>query len=252
MSEREDGGAPAGFLTGLFARGAEWLKNRAPSRPNRRHVTLRSGQTLEVDVLEQTSFTVVVRAADGVVTRIPREDVARIGKPGEASAAMSATSGAPGDEGTVTFGKKGPREYGKGDIQRDAERREAELAAARSPDSMTPLRARIFAAFLNPAPNPKARGRDLVDRAQQVEAITDAVLESEGVDVASVSALARAAKREEVRAEANAMKAARLLMHVKPPDEHKIWEASPDTYALTSDGASLALAVYEAATAARP
>lgn len=163
-------------------------------------------------------------------------------------AARSASSGAPGDEGTTLFGKKGPREFGKGDVRRDAERAEEARAAAQSVDDMTPLRARIFAAFLNPAPGAK-KDRELLGRAASLATITRAVLYSEGVAPDSLSETVAVMKRAEVKAEAERMRDAKLLGNVSPPSDAPdgVWFADPGTYTLTDDGAVQAYAVYAAA-----
>lgn len=233
MSEANDEGRP-GLLSRLFGAGAEWLGKRHAGEGQKtrlRAVLMKSGDRHDGEVLEATAFTIVLKTDVGVL-RIPREDVAKVVEPSAllADAGRSATAGRPGDEGTITFGKKGPREYKFGDVRADAERLEEERARAQSAEHMTELRARCLAAFLNPAPRTE---RDLADRALTLDLMVRNVLESEGVDAATLSKAAWLDARSRVKAEAIAMRSAKLLASVAPPDEHKIWEASPDTYTLT-------------------
>lgn len=259
MSEYNE--KPVGWFGRLFGAGQKKAEAQAKADPKRKTITFRGGDRVEGHVLEETAFTVVFQAKNGKIHRLAREgfsggktdeerkwEVVKVDEPRGFDAARSSQAGAPGDEGTMLFGKEGPREFGKGDIASIADRKEADRFQAQSAGDMSAMRARIFCCFLNPPPKSE---RDLIDRAHLLRDLTLGVLESEGVDVKTASKELIAIKRSEVRAEADAMKVLKLLAAVAPPDEHKIWNEAPDTYALTSDGAAQAMAVYEVATGAR-
>lgn len=257
MSDYDD--KPQGFFGRLFGIGQKKAEAISKSQPTRKSVTFASGDRLEMDVLEVTSFTVVARDAAGKIHRFDRMEtpanrergawVTAVEDVRAFDAARSSTAGAPGDEGTLLFGKEGPRKWDRGGVRAAAEQVEANRATAQSLDAMTPLRARIFACFLAPPPK---RERELVERAHSLGAIVSGVVESEGKDPATLSAVAMGEKRVAVKAECEAMKAVKLLARVSPPEEPGFkWESDPDTYSLTGDGASQAWAVYEVATGKR-
>jgi len=166
--------------------------------------------------------------------------------------ARSAKAGAPGDEGTVTFAKKGPRDWGAHGIQAAHDAGiEAEIARQKAiTESMSAFRARFYVAFLSPID--ERRGwRQLEGRSQRTKAIAETIIASErnlaGYDPSAVDPVTYLAYERTVRREAGSMIALGLLAQATPPDPDKIWVADPDTFLLTPAGAAEAWMVYEAA-----
>lgn len=169
----------------------------------------------------------------------------------ELDAARSGTAGRPGDDGTVTFGKKGPREWDAGGVAKAHETSaEAEIArAAAVLDAMTEFRARFYVAFLNPAPK---RWEDLDGRAARTKEIAEVIIASErnwrAFVPGRISPVEVIAYRSAVAREAGNMLSLGLLRQIVPPDPDKIWKADPDSFVLTPLGAAEAFMVYQAAT----
>lgn len=237
-----------GFFAALFGLGTKKVEDQMRGEPRLRTIILKSGERRDGRLLEETTHTLVLDTGrtHGIV-RIPKETVEKVTDPSVADAARAEAAGAPGDEGTFLFGKKGPREWGKGDVEAQANYLEKERAHTQSVESMTTLRARIYACFLSPPPAVGREGADLADRALPLRDIVRGVLESEGVNQEKVSAILLAHKRGEVRAECNAMKDAKLLSGISAPNEvgYEFWKEAKDVYALTTDGAVQAHAVWE-------